>query len=242
MKIGILTFFESENYGTVLQAYGLQHYLQSMGHQAELIHIKRCVQVASAPEAARQYSLLQRVLIKAVTLCHKKDLPEKSKAFTRFRKDYMQIAPHYYETEEDLLENGPEYDLYLSGGDQIWNPYHKVFSTRYMFDFLRSNEPRIAYGSSFGISELKDKQIQEKMQPLLEKYTAIGIRENSGVQILEQMGVRAQKVVDPVFLIPEKWKEMANKLPKPHKKPYCLVYALVDYPTEEDRKIHVHPV
>ena len=37
MKIAILTFFESENYGTVLQAYATQRYLESLGHTAQEI-------------------------------------------------------------------------------------------------------------------------------------------------------------------------------------------------------------
>ena len=37
MKIGILTFHCAINYGAVLQAYGLQETLKSMGHEVYVI-------------------------------------------------------------------------------------------------------------------------------------------------------------------------------------------------------------
>lgn len=38
MKIGILTFHWSDNYGAVLQCYALQEYLKSQGHEVEIIN------------------------------------------------------------------------------------------------------------------------------------------------------------------------------------------------------------
>ena len=37
MKIGILTYHRAHNYGAMLQAYALQHFLQSKGHQVDFI-------------------------------------------------------------------------------------------------------------------------------------------------------------------------------------------------------------
>ena len=37
MKIGILTFHSAHNYGAVIQCYGLQQYLTSLGHQVFVI-------------------------------------------------------------------------------------------------------------------------------------------------------------------------------------------------------------
>ena len=36
-KIGILTFHAADNYGAVLQAYALQHYLENKGAHVEII-------------------------------------------------------------------------------------------------------------------------------------------------------------------------------------------------------------
>ena len=37
MKIGIITYHCSNNYGAQLQAYATCHFLQKMGHEAEVI-------------------------------------------------------------------------------------------------------------------------------------------------------------------------------------------------------------
>ena len=37
MKIAIMTFYQEDNYGTVLQAAALSRYLTQLGHQADLI-------------------------------------------------------------------------------------------------------------------------------------------------------------------------------------------------------------
>ena len=43
MKIGILTYHQAENFGAIVQAYALLTYLNSQGHDAEIID--RTVQV-----------------------------------------------------------------------------------------------------------------------------------------------------------------------------------------------------
>lgn len=37
MKIGILTYHRAENYGALLQAYGLKTYLSSLGHDVSFV-------------------------------------------------------------------------------------------------------------------------------------------------------------------------------------------------------------
>ena len=37
MKIGILTYHRAENYGALLQAYGLKIYLSSLGHDVSFV-------------------------------------------------------------------------------------------------------------------------------------------------------------------------------------------------------------
>lgn len=238
MKIGILTFFESDNYGTVFQAFALQHYLESLGHTPELIRIKRMVNVSSEKfkNAPVAFSVLERIHIKLSSLFHEQDEEAKKVAFQRFRDQNLYLGGKYYETDEELLSYPPKYDLYLTGGDQVWNPYHKVFSYHYMFDFLPEGSKKASYGSSFGVAEIPDRAILDKMGKLLSVYRAVSVREKSGVELLSQMGIKAERVLDPVFLIGDHWKRLAENM-GPVEEKYCLVYALVDYPKEEDALI-----
>lgn len=230
MKIGILTFFESDNYGTVLQAYALQDYLQSIGHHVTLLHFKRNINATSShfKEKVKEYSLKQRIKNRIVMEMTTKARKKKSNGFKEFRNEYLNISSVCYEKGEDFLKDAEKYDLLISGGDQIWNPYHKSFSLNYMFDFLPESYPRISYGSSFGIDKVEDKKILHDMESALKKYNSILVRESSGVNIVEQMELCAQQVLDPVFLNAKRWQKFTKK-ESPIKGKYGVVYALVDY-------------
>ena len=236
MKIAVLTFFESENYGTVLQAYALQKYLQKQGHTVELLHIKRMVNGQSSHYKVKKKppTFLEKVQYKVVSILQKKNIQSKTEKFKNFRKEYLCVSK-YYDSEEALKERLEDYELFISGGDQIWNPYHKVFSLHYMLDFLPEDKPRIAYGSSFGVAHIDDLSILSKMKEQLNKYTAIGVREQSGVEIVKGLSLPSSQVLDPVFLGKEEWSKFIGE--RPLKKKYCLVYALIEYPEEEKRKI-----
>ena len=230
MKIGILTFFESDNYGTVLQAYALQDYIESLGHQAILIHLQRNINATSShfKKVSRTYTFGQRIWNRIVMQKTAKLSEEKQVGFQKFREEYLHITPVCYESGEAFLKDVSQYDLVISGGDQIWNPYHKVFSLQYMLDFLPDKIKRISYGSSFGIDRIEDEKILKDMEGALKKYQAIAVREKSGVEIIKKMGLDAEQVVDPVFLHKECWKTFVKE-EHPMKKKYGLVYALIDY-------------
>ena len=44
MRIGILTFHGSHNYGSVLQAYALSTWLKDAGHETEIINLRNAAQ------------------------------------------------------------------------------------------------------------------------------------------------------------------------------------------------------
>lgn len=237
MKIGILTFFESTNYGTVLQAYALQKYLTDCGHETELVHIRRNIHSASGHFKTQtvSYSILDKVMVKLRSVAAEKEEQERERKFKAFQKEYLNVSPVFYENDEQLERNPPQYDLYLSGGDQIWNPYHKVFSAHYMWDFLPERAAIASYSSSFGVEEIDDREIVEKMRKHLARYRSICVRERSGVRIVESMGLQASQVLDPVFLLRGQWERFVQ--PSRGQKKYCLVYALIDYPKSEDKQI-----
>ena len=44
MKIGIITYHASHNYGSMLQAWAMQRYCEKMGHWAEIINYRSFAQ------------------------------------------------------------------------------------------------------------------------------------------------------------------------------------------------------
>ena len=237
MKIGIATFFESTNYGTVLQAYALQKYLLNLGYEAELIQIRRDLKGSKQQnkEYVRRYSLIEKVIIKLNSIFTKKSEIQKSEAFKKFRFNNLIISEDIF--IGDNVEIFNRYDVLLSGGDQIWNPYHKTFSMSYFFSNAASSIPRISYGSSFGVKDIKEQQTLEDIKRELSRYYAVSVRETSGVALLKEIGINAVAVLDPVFLLNQtQWLTMMEGLKKPKKK-YCLVYSLIDFSMEDQKRI-----
>ena len=44
MKVGIITFHASHNYGSMLQAYALQQTVLRLGHECEIINLRTSIQ------------------------------------------------------------------------------------------------------------------------------------------------------------------------------------------------------
>lgn len=239
MRIGVMTFFESDNYGTVLQAYALQAYLEKLGHSVQLIQLKRNVHAKGEQREVkkRNPSFSKRFWGMVVRKIHDHDDERKKENFATFRRAFLYITEKLYPDGEALAEDLEQFDLIISGGDQIWNPYHKVFSYDYMCRFLPSDFQRISYGSSFGIEKIGDENIFLQMKEQLAKYKILLVREESGVKILHSMGLRAEQVVDPVFLDKNLWNKFITP-DSPFKGSYGVIYALVDYPDSDDARIH----
>jgi len=123
----------------------------------------------------------------------------------KFRKKNLKISKRKYSTSSNLFKNCHCYDAYICGSDQIWNESFTLKAElkptlSYFLDFVKSNKLRISYASSFGIDKLSDKVI-ELVKPELEKFKTISVRENTGITIIQNMGLKATLVVDPTLLI-----------------------------------------
>ena len=218
---GIMTFHWVANYGAVLQSWALQNYLSSIGIDAELIDyvpkgmnasLLRCIK-ARRPRRVPLYFEEYR----------------KEKYIEVFRKKYLKRSVNRYEYKEELLKEPPEYDYYISGSDQIWNPFFTMNKQRgitlsYYLDFAPENAKRVAFSSSFGLSNIPD-AMREAILPELTKFSSISVRENAGIGILKSMGITGVQTVDPTLLLQaEDYKSLLK--PVHQKKSSCFFYCL----------------
>ena len=136
-KIGILTYHRVFNFGSLLQTYALQKYLEDKGQDAEVIDYY--------PERLQKKRLLFHVNPKWSHPVWKRIMHLIPAVITRllgyhmmdtFLGKYVKLTKKVYETEEDLEADLPIYDIYLNGSDQVWNVetadglVDKVFSQR----------------------------------------------------------------------------------------------------------------
>lgn len=63
MKIGIVTYIKDDNYGEELQAFAMQHYLNSQGWDAEVIDLEKRVKDLSKSKDAIIPAIVNRFKI-----------------------------------------------------------------------------------------------------------------------------------------------------------------------------------
>lgn len=246
MKIGILTFHCAHNYGAVLQAYALQEYLKSCGHQVEIIdyrpdYLVRGYKAFPFP-SLRNVSLLRKVKRLAywgLTLPWRiKAFPvklQRRKGFEKFINEKMNLSePRFTEGESVPAE---KYDAIIFGSDQIWSPRHTnggdpVFLGNFS---APKGTLKIAYAASAGAASatLGENPI---FADALKNFDAIGVRESNLAESLQpRTDLKIETVLDPTLLVDRSvWDKIAYSNKPRIREKYVLVYQ-VAYNPEADR-------
>ena len=188
MKIGILTFSKEDNFGANLQCFALTKFLQDLGHDVEIIDI----QLSKRRNFKKWLSwLLFRKFIA--------DLK-----FRMFWRNKRYSFTKRYKTPLELKKNPPICDIYIVGSDQVWNPdiTQKLDPLVYFFSFLQGKEKRISYAASFGTDVWEHSEIKTAVCTLLQKFSAISVREKEGIDICKRtFNLPAEEVLDPTQIM-----------------------------------------
>lgn len=195
MKIGVITFFQSEdNYGQILQGYALQKVLKKEGHNPYII--RYCFHRHSSLEKKKHEDSASDLPLESNTSC------DIDRQFSTFRRKYFDFSPNYYDTLQQLRDNPPISDCYIAGSDQIWAQDVVWRNNRSFFlDFGSKDTLRVAYAPCFAFTEYPKESCQ-KVKKLLQEFDALSVREVSGSKICEQLGFENVPVVqDPTLLL-----------------------------------------
>lgn len=115
-------------------------------------------------------------------------------------------------THRQYAEVTADTDLFITGSDQIWNPYCGGFNPM-MFVEFGGDRKRVAYSSSISLPELPP-QVVPRMKADLQKFSHIAVREQRSVELLSKLLHRndIKLVVDPTYLLSaEEWEAFGNK-------------------------------
>ena len=231
MKVAVITRHAVTNYGALLQAVATQQTIENLGHSCEIINYIR------KDETYRrfEFTLLKgkkewskNPLKKAVYLALR--LPQAYIAGRKFEKERgkkLHLTPRYSSLEQ-LENNLPEADVYMTGSDQVWGPVADgSYDSAYCLSFVPKEKRKIAYASSFGRAALTE-ETKAYYKKWLSRYEKLAVRENSAVDLLKDFGLKASQVVDPTLLLDASyWNRYVTK-PKTGK--YVLVYQLHNNP------------
>lgn len=252
-KIGIITMNGYNNYGNRLQNYAVQEVLKALGFSVETI-------ITEIEDKEYSYS---KVETKRDKLLKIKNMPVKilfkkieNKIWYKINKEYIDEAikirlknfkeftkKYISETDYKISQNNipknlsDEFDYFIVGSDQIWNPIFRFGSS---IDFLTfaPQYKRIAYAPSFGIDDIPQ-EYADNYSKWLSQMHRISVREESGAKIIKKLtGRDAQVLIDPTLMLSkEQWLSISKEDEFKPKGKYLLTYFLGDI--SEERKIEI---
>lgn len=230
MKVSVITMHYVKNYGSALQTYATQKYLEKLGCKVEFIDYWRNGYLDNQLlkdrlNSSKIYSKNFFTRIIGILLLYP-SIRIKIKCFSKFLSKYINLSQKRYISYEELLENPPKADIYCTGSDQVWNSkWNNGIEKAYFLDFVPKGAKCISYSASFGKDKLdeSEKAITKKM---LAKYSYISLRERSALDILRDLGINnGVHVLDPTLMLNKKdWEELIDG--PVIKEKYVLVYQL----------------
>ena len=164
-KIGcVIAYTEGHNnYGTSLQGYAMLKKIQQLGCKVEVIHyVKRLSAfqklrfVVNAIRAGEWKNIAARLTRKKTLKKYPQyaaGIAERTKAVNAYKAKKLLPLFHTYEGYNALHEGSLQYDAVVVGSDQVWTPMslpNKFFNLLFVDDSVR----KVAYASSFGVSEI----------------------------------------------------------------------------------------
>lgn len=198
MKIGILTFHASHNYGSMLQAYALQRFLKNLGHEVETINLrnerqKRLYNYPLFPPLKKK----KRYLLSFLNPLWLYREIKKWYLYESFLSNYLSLTKREYHNWEEIVQDIPNmrYDILITGGDQIWNMRCKDFDKSYYLPSKLDGIRKISYSPSFGrlfLSKINDKEEKFVIEHLSDYY-ALSVREDS---MRDYLSTRLHKNID----------------------------------------------
>lgn len=225
MKIGIVTFFKSYNYGVWFQAYATQKFLELQGYNVEMINYSNSYEKKktniSYKEGDRAIGYLTS-LIKSILFGKVRYY---NKGFRKYINDCYRLTEKEYTNVAQMSEL--VYDVLVVGSDQVWNPQitnglDKVF----LLQFGKAGK-RISIASSLGSKALPPSD-KEQLIHALESFNGISVREEFAREYLQNESSKTIKVLcDPTFLLTRnQWIESVAKKSEYYniKDKYILTY------------------
>lgn len=206
MKVAIITLPMRHNYGGIMQAYALSKYIQSCGHECEVLDFQF--------EKHGFWKYLQLIAGRSV-----KKLFGKRKASVVMESHYPKIfagtlgfiqknipmSPPVHEgfdIDDYLIENN--FELLIVGSDQVWRKEYISNISRYFLNFGQKIKcKKASYAASFGVNSwVYNSDETNEITSLLAKFDHVSVREQAGVELCKKhLNTEAVWVCDPTLLL-----------------------------------------
>lgn len=240
MKIRTVTFHHAHNYGSVLQAYALQTFIEKLMEEEKNECDYKIINYYTEFQE-EFYSILKKdrtmknALKNLIALFHYKKLKIKYDKFEFFLEDRCHLTKRY-KTYEELKNEKIEADYFISGSDQLWNVRALDFSDIYYLNFVNSGR-KISYSASFGPLNIDwNLYDKNKYAEYLKDFSAISVREKQSFENVKYLtGCDCSINVDPTLLLEvDEWRKIQSDANYDNGN-YILLYCLE--PTKQQLKM-----
>jgi len=223
-KIGIVTITnDGYNFGNRLQNYALQTVLEHMGFDVETLN---------RPIRGNQRLWWRDIkMVLHYLIPYKRKIKHlKAKNFFFWNNKYIKWSKQVV-TDTILPTLAANYDYFIAGSDQIWNPKFLWGKDPYMFLQFAYPEQRIAYAPSIGIDSLNENDYNLYHQ-YWTNWKALSTREFIGAKLINNFtNVKVPTLIDPTLLLSQtEWSRLTSGIKIPNK--YIVVYMLGNITTE----------
>lgn len=244
--VGIITVHHYGNYGSALQAYASQRVFEKLGYDTYIIDY-RSPNLYYATDRYMDYDCKDDSFYR--------DLEKKKKGFFRWTIKKLLSEPHVsqflyrylgitrgvdlpalwlknlrmtrrYNCLRELFADPPHFDIYVVGGDQLWNTHITYSNPAYFLTFADKNAKRISFSTSIGIPAIPESALGT-FKKGISNLSSILLREEEGVNYLRSLGYDAHRVLDPTLMLTkEEWAVMRNTAYHIPFSQYILAYFL----------------
>ena len=234
MRLGGITWWRN-NYGSILQAFALQKYLENDLNQEYVIinqYSKKMASASNLVKKLKEYGL--KTTFKR--LVGRFGLPKLRKRVQNLQEfvDANLYTTDMVYSEENIADANKEFDGFICGSDQIWNPANTSLDSMYWLKFVNKGKLKISYAPSIGIEDA-EMETRVKIKENLIDFDALSSREESGTRLINDIlqNEVCTTVADPTFLVEKKvWEGISNY--RIYKNKYIFAYILRG--TKKDRE------
>lgn len=214
MKTLTITLHDTDNCGSSLQTYGLQHFLLKNNIENQVIDY--------TPAYTKNNGNKIKTFIRKLVFY--KDSKIREKKFKDFTNKYIKKTPENYTNFKQLEKECPKADCYITGSDQLWNSMYQCGQDPAFYLKFVNGAKKIAYAVSLG----REKIPQDNLE-LVKKYASnfkwVSVREKTSVPQIKSLfsQIEIDYVCDPVLLNEAKdYDDIKGK--RIIKEDYILVY------------------
>ena len=236
-KVGMAVCYDTRNFGSQLQVLATVKKVEECGCESEIIRYNKKITPTFIIQTVPR--LFNVSFLKSKLSGNERDkklkqkpefmiqVKQRNQRFDEFVKKYF--AGYFSETYngwETLVKKCEKnYDAFLCGSDQLWLP-NNLGSHFYTLEFAPNNKTKVAYATSFGVSQIPDFQ-KKNTAKYLSRFEALSTREVSGQKIIKELtGKDVPVVCDPTLLFDANgWRNIVPER-KVIDEPYMFCYFL----------------